>query len=150
MEDLATEKRIKTVVCLLSRNERLKRIYLAAEAESIGWGGMGYVSKVAGVDKDTVTAGKKDLEQIRKNPETQNVEDTNSSVKSKLDQDRIRAKGGGRKSVKDSQPGLVEALLKLVDGNEYGNPENPLSYTSKSTRHLSGELANEGFKVILQ
>ena len=119
MEDLATEKRIKTVVCLLSRNERLKRIYLAAEAESIGWGGMGYVSKVAGVDKDTVTAGKKDLDQIRKNPGTQNAEDTNSSVKSKLDQDRIRAKGGGRKSVKDSQPGLVEALLKLVDGNEY-------------------------------
>lgn len=147
MEDLATEKRIKTVACLLSRNEKLKRIYLAAEAESLGWGGMGYVSKIAGVDKDTVTAGKKDLELIRKNPEPSYGTDTNSSVRPQSDQDRIRAKGGGRKSVKDAQPGIVEALLKLVDGNEYGNPENPLSYTSKSTRHLSEELTNEGFTV---
>ena len=58
MEDLQTENRIKTVVSLLSRNEKLKRLYLAAEAESLGWGGMGYVSKIAGVDKDTLTAGK--------------------------------------------------------------------------------------------
>ena len=61
MEDLVAEKRIKTVVSLLAKNEKLRRLYLAAEAESLGWGGMVYVSKIAGVDKDTVTTGKKDL-----------------------------------------------------------------------------------------
>ena len=53
MEDLVAEKRIKTVVSLLAKNEKLRRLYLAAEAESLGWGGMVYVSKIAGVDKDT-------------------------------------------------------------------------------------------------
>ena len=60
MNENAIEKRVNTVVTLL--DERQKRIYLAAEAESIGWGGMGYISKIANVDKDTLTAGKKDLQ----------------------------------------------------------------------------------------
>ena len=38
MEDLVAEKRIKTVVSLLAKNEKLRRLYLAAEAESLGWG----------------------------------------------------------------------------------------------------------------
>lgn len=145
MEDLVAEKRIKTVVSLLAKNEKLRRLYLAAEAESLGWGGMVYVSKIAGVDKDTVTAGKKDLEKLRQNHETQcsdSIDDSESPIK-----ERIRAEGGGRKSIVDTQPGIIEALLKLIDGSEYGNPENPLSYTSKSTRHLATELTKQGFTV---
>lgn len=145
MEDLVAEKRIKTVVSLLAKNEKLRRLYLAAEAESLGWGGMVYVSKIAGVDKDTVTAGKKDLEKLRQNHETQcsdSIDDSESPIK-----ERMRAEGGGRKSIVDTQPGIIEALLKLIDGSEYGNPENPLSYTSKSTRHLATELTKQGFTV---
>ena len=117
MEDLVAEKRIKTVVSLLAKNEKLRRLYLAAEAESLGWGGMVYVSKIAGVDKDTVTAGKKDLEKLRQNHETQcsdSIDDSESPIK-----ERIRAEGGGRKSIVDTQPGIIEALLKLIDGSEY-------------------------------
>ncbi len=147
MEELHTETRIRTMSNLLSKNERLRRLYLAAEAESFGWGGMSYVSKIAGVDKDTLTAGKKELEKLRQNPDLSNGGDGSDPKNSKNCRERIRAEGGGRKSVKITQPGIVEALLKLIDGNEYGNPENPLSYTSKSTRHLAEELAREGFAV---
>ena len=146
MEELHAETRIRTMSNLLSRNEKLRRLYLAAEAESFGWGGMSYVSKIAGVDKDTLTAGKKDLEKLRQKPDPSD-DGSRDPENSNNEQERIRAKGGGRKSVKITQPGIVEALLKLIDGNEYGNPENPLSYTSKSTRHLAEELEREGFAV---
>ena len=149
MEDAITETRIKTLIDLFSKNERLKRIYLAIEAEGLGWGGMSYVSKIAGVDKNTLTAGKMDLEKLRKgeNSSETETEEKSESDDISADMDRIRAKGGGRKSVKVTYPGIVEELQKLVDGNVYGNPENPLSYTSKSTRHLAEELSQKGFKV---
>ena len=142
MNENAIEKRINTVVSLL--DERQKRIYLAAEAESIGWGGMGYISKIANVDKDTLTAGKKDLQALRDNPSGTIIDATMDTSTGKH---RIRKSGGGRKSISDTQPGIVEALLKLVDGSTYGNPENPLSWTTKSVRNLANELQEEGFSV---
>lgn len=45
---------------------------------------------------------------------------------------------------------MVEALLKLVDGESYGNPENLLRWTKKSLRNLSDELAKEGHKASLE
>lgn len=146
MEENALEKRIKTVLPLL--DERQKRIYLAAEAESLGWGGMGYISRIANVDKDTLTAGKKDIQALRSNPpagtESFSKNEAASSAKMKA---RIRKQGGGRKNISVTQPGIIEALLKLVDGSTYGNPENPLSWTTKSVRNLADELRKEGFSV---
>lgn len=142
MDNSAITNRIQTVITLL--DERQKRIYLAAEAESLGRGGMGIVGKIAGVNKNTMTAGRNDLEALRSGiASTNSTSPNSSSVKST----RIRKHGGGRKTVSETQPGIVEALLKLVDGDTYGNPENPLSWTTKSTRNLADELAKEGFSV---
>ena len=142
MNEKAIEKRVNTVISLL--DERQKRIYLAAEAESIGWGGMGYISKIANVDKDTLTAGKKDLQALRDNT-SDSVNDIPAGTSS--GRQRIRKSGGGRKNIAETQPGIVEALLKLVEGSTYGNPENPLSWTTKSVRKLADELQAEGFSV---
>ena len=126
MNDDALEKRIKTVVSML--NERQKRLYLAAEAEALGWGGKGIVSEIAGVDKNTLTAGQKDLDLYREeNPDgsvlyVKNIEGTNGDGYV-----RTRNKGGGRKPIEETQPGITQALLQLVDDSTYGNPENPLS-----------------------
>ena len=59
----------------------------------------------------------------------------------------MRSKGGGRKTIEEKQPGITQALLNLVDGNSYGNPENPLSWTTKSTRNLADELRKEGYSI---
>ena len=143
MDNTAITNRIQTVITLL--DERQKRIYLAAEAESLGRGGMGIVSKIAGVNKNTMTAGKNDLEAMRSG--TIQIKDTSDSSTPDKVTSRTRKQGGGRKPIMETQPGIVEALLKLVDGATYGNPENPLSWTTKSTRKLADELSREGFSV---
>ena len=53
--DVATRKRTETLLPRL--NEADRRMYLAAGAESLGRGGIGAVAGVAGVSRNTVTAG---------------------------------------------------------------------------------------------
>ena len=143
MENKVLELRVKSMVSIL--NERQKRLYLALEAESYGWGGMGVISGIAGVDKDTITAGKKELEALRKEDAEGNISIEGITGKPISGFERIRKEGGGRKSVRAKQPGIIEALLRLVDEETYGDPCNPLSWTTKSTRNLADELAKEGF-----
>lgn len=145
MDEKAIENRINTVISLL--NERQKRLYLAAEAESYGWGGMGVISRIAKVDKNTLTAGKRDLENFRHLSEDGKTIVDSVEGPSIRGYERMRKEGGGRKSIEEKQPGIIEALLRLVDADTYGNPENPLSWTTKSTRKLADELKEEGFQV---
>ena len=60
---------------------------------------------------------------------------------------RARRPGGGRKRVAQTDTGLVAALLALVDPESRGDPESPLRWTTKSTRHLAGELTAAGHQV---
>lgn len=146
MDDNVLKKRIQTVVSML--NERQKRLYLAAEAESLGWGGKGIISEIAGVDKNTLTAGQKDLDRYReKNPDgtvlfVKDIDGANCDGYV-----RTRNKGGGRKPIEKTQPGITQALLQLVEDSTYGNPENPLSWTTKSTRNLAEELHAQGYTI---
>ena len=145
MDNIALKKRIRTVVPML--DERQKRIYLAAEAEALGWGGKSIVSEIAGVDKNTLTAGQKDLDLFREEADDgtitlRDIEGTNGDGYV-----RVRNAGGGRKSVEVKQPGITKVLLELVDPDTYGNPENPLSWTTKSTRRLAEELCDRGFRI---
>jgi hypothetical protein len=59
----------------------------------------------------------------------------------------VRRPGGGRKRAADLDPGLVPALLALVEPDERGDPVSPLRWTVKSTRQLAGELTRQGHKV---
>lgn len=116
-------------------DERQKRIYLASEAEALGRGGAKEISKLFGIHQNTLTAGKKDLYsgEVLKKEGGQSY--------------GIRHKGAGRKTTIENNPGIQEALNKLVDGESFGNPENPLRWTTKSLRNLADELKAEGFSV---
>ena len=61
--------------------------------------------------------------------------------------DRVRRKGGGRKSIAQKQPGLINALESMVEPFSKGDPENPLRWTSKSTRKLAASLNEKNYKV---
>src|SRR6516164_1331296 len=52
-----------------------------------------------------------------------------------------------RKGAVGLEGGLVPALLALVEPDERGDPESPLRWTTKSLRHLAGELARQGHPV---
>ena len=60
---------------------------------------------------------------------------------------RVRSPGAGRKTVEESQPGLVEALDKLIDPETRGDPMCPLRWTTKSTRVLADEMTAQGYPV---
>ena len=134
MLDNTTKKRIKIVLPQL--NESQKRRYLAAEAESLGRGGITAISEFTGVCRKTISTG---IQEKR--------EAAGHQGETLKPQTRIRAKGAGRKPIETTQPGIIEALEQLVDGSSFGNPENPLRWTTKSLHHLEGELKGQGFKI---
>ena len=64
-----------------------------------------------------------------------------------LPADRQRRPGGGRKSYRAQQPGLVKALDRLIEPVARGEPMSPLRWTCKSTRQLARELRRQDFQV---
>ena len=71
------EKKLKKILPLL--NEKQKRIYLAIEAEAIGYGGISQVSRISGVSRALIMRGKEEMES------------------EEVTMESIRKKGGGRK-----------------------------------------------------
>ena len=128
--DTQTENRIKTMLPLL--NERQRRIFLATEAEAIGYGGISQVSKVSGISRVTITQGMKELKS----------EDLYA-----LDNERSRKGGSGRKKVAEIYPSIYSEIEALIEPHTKGNPENPLLWTSKSVRKLQAALEEKGIKV---
>ena len=125
------ESKISTMMPLL--NEKQKRIYLASEAIAIGRGGVTEISRISGISRSVITAGIKD------------INDGNAEV---LSADApIRRKGAGRKPITETQPGITEALEKLVCDSTFGDPMSPLLWTTKSIRKLADELVDKGFKI---
>jgi transposase len=64
-----------------------------------------------------------------------------------LPPERVRRRGGGRKSTSTQDAGLVAALLALVEPDERGDSMSPLRWTTKSLRHLAEELTRQGHRV---
>src|SRR5690348_17019902 len=112
-------------------NERQRRLLLATEARLLGHGGVRAVARAAGVSETTVRAGVFELEDGGE----------------PFPEGRVRRGGGGRKGAAARDAGLVPALLARVEPDERGDPESPLRWTTKSLRHLAGELARQGHPV---
>src|SRR6516164_6092243 len=110
-------------------DERQRRLVMGAEARALGHGGIRLVAGAAGVREATVSLGAGELD----------------SGAEPLG--RARRPGGGRKRAADLDPGLVPALLALVEPEERGDPMSPLRWTTKSTRTLADELTGQGHKV---
>lgn len=110
-----------------SMNERGRRLWVGAEAQLIGRGGITLVSKATGVAHTTIRRGIREL--------AEQAEDASP-------QSHIRRPGGGRKKIVETDPMLLEALEALIDPVTRGDPESPLRWTCKSTRRLSEELTN--------
>ena len=130
--DTKLDERIKKVVALL--NEKQRRQYLAIESEIIGHGGLLEVSKVSGLSRKAIIKGKKEL--LSSAPGNENSHN-----------ERIRKEGGGRKNLKEKEPGLITALELLLEPVTRGHPESVLKWTCLSMRTLSNELKVRGYTI---
>jgi Rhodopirellula transposase DDE domain len=128
-EEAAQVLAAKFAVIFPHLDERQRRLLMGAEARALGHGGIRLVARAAGVRQATVSAGVSELEA--------GAEPLG----------RARQPGGGRKRAAEADPGLVPALLALVEPDERGDPMSPLKWTAKSTRNLAGELTRQGHKV---
>ncbi|MDP1621082.1 MAG: ISAzo13 family transposase [Bacteroidales bacterium] len=126
---MSIDKKIEKVLPFL--NEKQQRIYLASEAEYLGFGGVTAISEASGISRPTIILGKKEI---------------NEKVV-EFSQDRIRKKGGGRKKIYEKQPRLLKELDKLVDPVTRGDPMSPLRWTCKSTRQLSEALKKKSINI---
>ena len=120
------------LAALLPRlNERDRRLALAAEAQSWGRGGIAAVHRATGASVSTIRRGLKDL-----------LDDPPQGTDR-----RVRAPGGGRKKAEIADPELLGRLDSLIEPGTRGDPESPLRWTTKSTRHLADELTAMGHAI---
>ncbi len=111
-------------------DERGRRLWAAIEARSAGHGGISAVVRASGIAESTVLRGLADLDsgerpapgKVRRHP--------------------------GRVAILKREPGLEEALERLVDPVTRGDPESPLRWTSKSAAKLAGALREMGHDVV--
>lgn len=129
VEDLEAVLAAKFEAVLPHLDERQRRLVLAAEARALGHGGIRRVARAAGAREATISAGIAELDAGH------------------APLGRVRRPGGGRKPVTTTDPGLLPALLALVDPDVRGDPMSPLRWTTKSTRNLADTLTTQGHKV---
>ncbi len=110
-------------------DERQRRLLLGVEATGLGRGGIKAMAGATGVHPDTIARG---VREMAGNPEPAA---------------RVRAAGGGRKTLAVTDPTLVTELEALVDPGTRGDPMSALVWTTRSTRNLAGALTEAGHPV---
>ena len=110
-------------------DERQRRLNAGAMAIMLGRGGRTRVAESTGMSRSTVITGANEIEN--------GAEVT----------DRVRAEGAGDKPAVEKQPGLWEAIEKLVSPTTRGHPMSALLWTLKSTYELSREVKAQGFEA---
>jgi len=111
-------------------DERVRRLWAAAEARSAGRGGIAAVVRATGISESTVLRGLADLDsddvprpgRVRRHP--------------------------GRVPILEREQGLAEDLERLVDPVTRGDPESPLRWTAKSGAKLAEALREMGHDVV--
>ena len=119
-------------------DEATLRLWAAAEARSLGRGGVSVVARVAGLSRTTVYAGLAEIEAAGK---------ANGKRSKAAAHKRVRAPGGGRKRLVDIDASVLADLDALVEPTSRGDPMSPLRWTCKSTTRLAAELVARGHRV---
>src|SRR3954469_322102 len=122
--------RARFTLLLPHLDERRRRLFAATEARTAGYGGIAAVSRATGIAVSTIGRGLKEL-----------------ATAARLDAERVRCPGGGRKPLVATDAALLDDLLALVAPSERGDPMSPLRWTCKSLRRLAGELAARGHRI---
>jgi hypothetical protein len=110
-------------------NEKQRRLLAGGLARALGRGGATFIASVAGMSRNTVIAGAKEVDAA--------VEPS----------ERVRREGGGRPRLIDVDPDLLTNLDDLVEPDARGDPMSTLRWTLKSTRQLARALGDMGHQV---
>ena len=115
-------------------DEQMRRLWAAAEARALGYGGVSTVARAIGLTRPTIAAGMKELGDARQ-------------LTPIAPKHRIRREGAGRPRATEVDARLRPALQELVEPSTRGHPMSPLRWTCKSVRTLAAELMHQGHVV---
>jgi hypothetical protein len=132
--DVVEGIRIKYETLQPEFDERGRRMWAAAEATSLGHGGIAAVARATGLAESTIRIGRREMV-------------SGATIKNEKDLRRVRKKGGGRKPLLEKDCDLLKLLDALVEPTSRGDPMSPLRWTCKSTRRLAKELTASGHPV---
>ena len=110
-------------------SEKSRRIWVATEAQALGYGGVAAIAIATGVSRPTIYAG---LRELDLKPDATVID---------------RKSGAGRKADVTKNPKIIFALKKLLDPATRGDPESALMWTCKSTQNLADQLNEQGYKI---
>jgi hypothetical protein len=110
-------------------NERSRRLLVAVEARTAGYGGITAVSVATGIARSTIGRGLKDLAAAGLLPGA------------------VRRPGGGGPTLIEKDPTLLEDLRELLEPATMGDPMRPLMWVSKSHAKLAAALRAMGHKI---
>lgn len=120
--DRSIEQTIILVYTLYSEKDR--RLYAAAEALKLGYGGISYISRVLGCDRNTILRGILELN----HPEL-------------IEKDGIRTQGGGRKTSLESIPDLDANFLEVIFFYTAGDPmDEKVRWTHLTHQQIADKL----------
>jgi hypothetical protein len=136
MQDAVALRQIKSRYRGLAplMDERMRRQWAATEAQTYGRGGVSAVSSATGMSRNTIRKGLFELAARKRNPRLPVAA-------------RIRKQGGGRKRLTETDPGIAQALDRLIEPTTRGDPMSPLRWTCKSTLNLAHALTRHGHPV---
>ncbi|HRV31746.1 MAG TPA: ISAzo13 family transposase [Kiritimatiellia bacterium] len=134
------KSRITTMAKLLPEN--IRRVYLAFEAQALGYGGLTAISQLTGVSMTTLRVGVKELKDGTVEALVQNY-----AAAGQAQPFRERAPGAGRPRATQKFKELPAVLEKLLADATFGSPDQPLLWTTKSLRNLEAALRSMGYSV---
>jgi Rhodopirellula transposase DDE domain len=137
MVDVETLLQVRTKYESLASlmDEKMRRYWAATEATALGWGGVSAVAQATGLSRNTIMTG---ITEIAPHPQLSGSLDPPA---------RVRRPGAGRKSLSETDRRLQRDLKKVLEASTRGDPQSPLRWTSKSSRHLAAELERMGHQV---
>ena len=112
--------------------ERARRLFVASEAMTVGYGGIATASRATGMAASVIGRGIAEVRAIE------------GGARPALPPTRSRHPGGGRKKTTEKDPTLIPDLQTLVESTTRGDPESPLLWTARSQRHLVAALTTQG------
>ena len=114
-----------------SLTEKDRRRYAAVEAKRLGHGGISYVCRILQCDEGTVKHGMREI--VNPLPSNDGI---------------IRKKGAGRKRIVETEQGIDEAFLKIMEPHTAGSPmDENIKWSNLSRNAIAEELGKQGFSV---
>ena len=113
-------------------SEKDRRRYAAIEARKLGHGGVSYIARVLGCDRNTIHAGMKELDRLPEEEERAG---------------RIRKPGGGRKPYDETYPDIDAQFLAVLGEHTAGDPMREDVRWTNLCPHEIADLLAEQYQV---